>query len=104
MNEFDGYAAQRRGGWWAMLRFARDGECKPLLGSGGEPILYTDELTATKAALRHVLAYFNGHLVSSIEIAGADVQALKFENANRLLFRKGKVIPVQRMKGGTIRE
>ncbi len=87
-----------------MLRFARDGECKPLLGSGGEPILYTDELTATKAALRHVLAYFNGHLVSSIEIERADFKTVKFEKANRLLFRKGKAIPVQSVKGGTIRE
>lgn len=104
MNDFDGFAEARRGGWWAMIRFARDAEPKPLLGSGGDPILYTDELSATRAALQNVLAYFNGHLVRSGEIAGGNIKTAKFEKAERLLFRNGRPIPVQSLKGGMIRE
>lgn len=112
MNDFDARAEHRRGGWLAMVRFARDGELKPVLGKRGNPILYRDELTATKAALSHVLAYFNGHLVASREIvsprAAAIEEAKSFfkpdmyaeeEKIVRLddrLIRKGKVIPVQR--------
>jgi len=104
MNEFQGFAEPRRGGWFAMLRFASDGQAEPVLGAGGDPILYADELSATKAALAHVLAYFNGHLVASREIAGGSIKAANIENAERLLFRKGRPIPVHTVKGKKIRE
>lgn len=100
MNQFDAFSQRRRGGWWAMLRLARDGEAKPLLDKGGVPVVFPDELSATKAALLHVLQYFNGHLVSSGEIAGGSLKAARFERAE-LLFRKGKKIEVQRVGKGS---
>lgn len=101
MNEFSGFAVRRRGGWHAMLRLARDGEPKPLLDKGGEPQIFPTELAATKAALSHVLAYFNGRLVSSGEIAGGSLKAARIAGAEKL-FRKGKAIEVARVasKGG----
>ena len=96
MNQFNAFAQQRRGGWLAMVRLARDGKAKPLLDKGGVLLVFTDELSATKAALTHVLAYFNGHLVSSGEIAGGSIKAARIERAN-MLFRKGKKIEVQRV-------
>ena len=104
MNNFEGFAERRGGGWYAMLRFASDGQAGPVLGNGGDPIIYEDELTATKAALAHVLAYFNGHLVRSGEIAGGSIKEAKFEKAERLLFRKGRAIKVENVKGSAIRE
>lgn len=104
MNEFDGKAVQRGKRWCAMLRLARDGELKPLLNRGGHPILFLDELSATKAILEHTFAYFNGHLVASREIAGGSVKSAKFEKAERLLFRKGRPVPVHSVKGRQIRD
>lgn len=75
MNEFAGFATPRGGGWWAMTRFARDAKPKPIMGEGGSPIIFHDELSATKAALHHVLAYFNGRLVASREISGGNSSA-----------------------------
>lgn len=99
MNEFSGYAHPIRGGWWAMIRFARDAKPKPILGEGGAPVVFSDELEATKAALRHVLAYFNGHLVCSGEIAGGSVKEAKFAAAERKLFRGGgRVVEVVRAR------
>lgn len=77
MNEFSGYAHPIRGGWWAMTRFARDAKPKPIMGEGGAPIVFQDELSATKAVLTHTLAYFNGNLVCSGEIAGASIRDVK---------------------------
>lgn len=84
-----------------MLRLARDGAPKPLLDKGGEPQIFPTELAATKAALSHVLAYFNGHLVSSGEIAGGSMKDARIARAEKL-FRKGKAIEVERVasKGG----
>ena len=112
MNGFEAKAEHRRGGWLAMVRFARDAELKPIVGKRGKEILYADELAATKAALAHVLAYFNGHLVASREIMSpraailADAESVfnlespateeKIVRLDDRLIRKGKVIPVQR--------
>ncbi|QIO64808.1 hypothetical protein [Rhizobium leguminosarum] len=105
MNEFDGYAHPLRGGGWrAMLRFARDAEAKPLLNRGGDPMRFEDELTATKAALRHVLAYFNGNLVSSGEIAGGTIHLARRERAERLFRKGGKIVEVRRVRSGIDRD
>ncbi|NEH72305.1 hypothetical protein [Rhizobium leguminosarum] len=105
MNEFDGYAHPLRGGGWrAMLRFARDAKPKPLLDKGGDPIWYEDELTATKAALRHVLAYFNGNLVSSGEIAGGTIHLARRAKAERLFRKGGKIVEVSRVRSGIDRD
>lgn len=95
MNEFSGYAVQRGGQWWAMVRFARDAKPKPIIGAGDKPEGFPDELSATKAALRHVLAYFNGHLVCSREIEGANIKQVRRAQAERI-FSKGKEISVER--------
>lgn len=91
MNEFSGYATQRGGGWWAMTRFARDAKPNPVLGDGGKPIVFPDELSATKAALQHVLAYFNGRLVSSREIEVPSLKAVQFAKANKHFKTKDEV-------------
>ena len=112
MNDFDAKAEHRRGGWVAMVRFARDGELKPILEKTDKPRRDPSELLATKAALSPALAYFNGHLVASREIAGPKVSAIEDANSvfkagvfadgakivrlNDRLIRKGKVIPVER--------
>ncbi|MBX5238651.1 hypothetical protein [Rhizobium sp. NLR22b] len=88
MNEFAGFATPRGGGWWAMTRFARDAKAKPILGEGGSPLVFQDELSTTKAALHHVLAYFNGHLVASREIAGSSIREARRSAADRLFQRK----------------
>ncbi|ANL84647.1 hypothetical protein [Rhizobium phaseoli] len=97
MNEFAGYAHPIPGGrWWAMIRFARDARPKPIMAEGDKPQVFPDELAATKAALHHVLAYFNGKLVCSGEIAGGSVKEAKFAAADRKLFRgTGKVVEVE---------
>ncbi|WP_037076111.1 hypothetical protein [Neorhizobium vignae] len=97
MNEFAGFATPRGGGWWAMTRFARDAKSKPILGEGGAPIIFEDELGATKAALQHVLAYFNGHLVCSGEIAGGGIRDVKRAAAEKL-FRGDKSVEVERVR------
>ena len=98
MNEFSGYAHPIRGGWWAMTRFARDAKPKPILGDGGAPIVFEDELSATKAVLRHTLAYFNGHLVASREIAGSSVRDVKRAAAEKLFLGGGKTVDVERVR------
>ncbi len=105
MNEFDGFAKPTRGGnWKAMLRFARDAKAKPLLNKGGSPIMFVDELSATKAALEHILAYFNGNLVSSGEIAGSTIRVARRESAERLFCKGGKIVEVRRVRSGMDRD
>lgn len=70
MNEFSGYALKRGIGWWAMLRFARDAKPKPLMGDKGAPTVFDTELEALRAVNKHLLAYFNGHLVRDGERCG----------------------------------
>ncbi|MBX4884003.1 hypothetical protein HJA90_10455 [Rhizobium bangladeshense] len=105
MNEFQGFAEPTKGGnWKAMLRLARDGKAKPLLNKKGRPKVFVDELSATKAVLEHFIAYFNGHLVSSGEIAGGTMRDARRASAERL-FRKGcKVIEVRRVRSGMNRD
>lgn len=99
MNEFDGFAEARRGGWLAMLRLASDAEPKPILNKGGAPELFPDELAATKAVLQHTFAYFNGRLVRDGVTASADGRVDAKVAAN-LIFRKGKAIKVERASDG----
>lgn len=96
MNEFSGYAVERGGQWWAMVRFARDAKPNPIMDKGEKPMTYPDELSATKAALQHVLAYFNGKLVASREIEGCSIRQARKAAADRL-FRKGKEIQIERI-------
>lgn len=79
-----------------MVRLARDGELKPLLNKGGSPMLFLDELAATKAVLEHTFAYFNGRLVRDGEFArGGNRSSAKAAAA--MVFRKGRAIKVERV-------
>ena len=78
-----------------MVRFARDAKPKPIMGAGDKPEGFPDELAATKAALRHVLAYFNGNLVCSREIEGGSIKQVRRAQAERI-FSKGKEISAER--------
>ncbi|WP_172730186.1 hypothetical protein [Neorhizobium tomejilense] len=91
MNEFSGYAHPVRGGWWAMTRFARDAKPKPLMEYSERPMVFPDELSATKAVLRHTLAYFNGNLVSSREIAGSSIRDTRRASAEKLFHQRKMV-------------
>lgn len=50
------------GGFWAMIRLARDARPKPIMDKGERPVIYPTELEAQKACTKHLLAYFNGDL------------------------------------------
>jgi hypothetical protein len=71
MNEFAGYTRPVPGGHWGMLRFARDGKPKPIMGDGDKPIVFPTEVEALRAVNRHLLAYFNG----SYRRDGAKIEA-----------------------------
>lgn len=98
MNEFSGFAVKRGTQWWAMTRFARDAKPKPIMAKGDKPRTFPDELSATKAALAHVLAYFNGHLVCSGEIKGGTIRDARRARADRLFMGGGKTVVVERME------
>lgn len=90
MNCFAGFTRPIPGGFHAMLRFAEDGQAEPIMGDGGKPVIFANELEAQKAVTLHLLRYINGHFRREGDIAGR----VK-EEASRL-FRKGKMIPVER--------
>jgi hypothetical protein len=90
MNCFDGYTRPVVGGHHAMLRFAEDGQAEPVLGDGGKPVIFPNELEAQKAVTLHLLRFMNGRYRREGEVAGR----VK-EQAERI-FRKGKMILVER--------
>lgn len=61
MNEFAAYAVERGGGWWGMLRFAKDGQPNPIMGPEDKPHVFPTELEALRAVNAHLLRYFNGN-------------------------------------------
>ncbi|MDO9417011.1 hypothetical protein [Pararhizobium sp.] len=92
MNHYSGYAHAVPSGWWAMVRFARDGRPKPILGDSGAPVVYPTELEAVKAVNASLLRYFNGdYLVRAGDRCSAAKSA-----ANRLFKKGGGTIEVER--------
>lgn len=73
-----------------MVRLAHDDRAKPVLGPAGKPVTYDTEVAALQSAVSHLCAYINGHLRRDGEKANAAMAA-----AERV-FRKGKLIPVER--------
>jgi hypothetical protein len=99
MNEFAGYTKAVPGGHWAMLRFARDGKPKPIMGKGDKPEVFPTELEALRAVNRHLLRYFNGEYLRD----GA--KAERFAAADALfslrpIRKNGRVIPIERRRAG----
>lgn len=90
MNCFNGFTVAVAGGHHAMLRFAEDGQAEPILGDGGTPIIFPTELEAQKAVTQHLLAYFNGKYRRYGETAS------NARSAAEAVFRKGRMIPVER--------
>jgi hypothetical protein len=97
MNEFAGYTRPVPGGHWAMLRFARDGKPKPIMGKGEKPHVFPTEVEALRAVNRHLLAYFNGDYQRSGEKLQATSKADALFPELRPIFRKGKKISVERV-------
>ncbi len=90
MNCFAGYPRPVYGGYWAMLRFARDAKPAPILGEGGNPVIYPTEGEAWQAVTEHLLKYFNGNLRRDGDV----LQCTR--SAANMLFRLGKKpIPVE---------
>lgn len=90
MNTFDVYTAPvLGGGYHAMVRTASDGEPKPVMGRGGRPIVFEEELHAWQSAIRHLLRYINGHLTRDGEVAGAILSEAEAHFAS-VLRQKGK--------------
>ncbi|MDX0572154.1 hypothetical protein GOD68_18160 [Sinorhizobium medicae] len=99
MNHVTGYARPVPSGFWAMLRFDRDGKPKPVLGTGGAPIIYETETEALRAVVTHLCAYF------SSEILRDGAKAERFAAADGLfnlrpIRKNGKVIEVERRRAG----
>lgn len=61
MNCFAGFPRATVGGFHAVLRLARDGEAKPIVGENGHAVVYPTSEAAWQAVTHHLLAYFNGH-------------------------------------------
>lgn len=78
MNQCNAFAVKVRGGFYAYLRTVRDAAAKPILGTGGKPVLFPTELEATRKALGHLITYINGHLVRDGEKAQAVAAADTF--------------------------
>ena len=89
MNHFAGFTTRVVGGHYAMLRFAENGQTKPVMGPKGTPMLFPTELEAQKAVTDHLLKYFNG----SLRRDGETITSAR--DAAERLFRKGRTIPVE---------
>lgn len=97
MNHFAAYTQQVPGGFWVMLRFARDGRPKPVMGEGDKPIIYPTKLEATERALQDLLAYMNSEYLRCGETAStAKSKAEALFPTLKPIRKNGKVIPVER--------
>lgn len=63
MNAFFATYKEACGGFYALLRLPKDGFLKPILGKGGNPIIYSTPLAAQEASTRALEAWCNGNLV-----------------------------------------
>lgn len=93
MNEFAGYTRPVPGGHWALLRFARDGKAKPIMGEGKKPIVFPTEIEALRAVNFHLLAYFNGNYRRDGEVIYAARSA-----ADRLFTGAGKTVEIEQRR------
>ncbi|PYE89611.1 hypothetical protein [Phyllobacterium leguminum] len=94
MNQFAGYVIETPIGYRAMLRFAHEARPGPILGPGGNPVIFQTDAEAWKAVATHLLAYFNGDLRrhgATLTTARSEADAL-FPT----LHRKGRAITVER--------
>jgi hypothetical protein len=89
MNRFSAFTKPVAGGHHGMIRLARDGGAKPILGKHGTPVIFPTEKEAWKAVTRHLVGYLNGSLVRCGERAGTAKQ-----NAEAI-FVKGRRVAVE---------
>ena len=93
MNHFAAYSVPVPGGHWAMCRFAQNAKPWPIM-DGDKPKVFPAQTDAVIAAQAHVIQHVNGTMVR----AGDRCQAAK--SAADRLFKKGKVIAVERRRVG----
>lgn len=99
MNCFAAYLKEVPMGYYVMLRFARDGRPKPVMGEGDKPIIYPTKLEATERALQDLLAYMNTEYLRCGETASAArTEAEKLFPTLQPIRKNGKVIEVTRKR------
>lgn len=90
-NQFEAAPRSTSSGWIVLIRFAKDGEAKPLLERGEKPRIFPTEKEAWKASTEALCSYLNGSLTSS----GFKTTALKEAAEKHFIRQRGKVIPVE---------
>lgn len=99
MNKYAAYAQEVPTGYRAMIRVCREAKPAPVMGYGEKPKVFDTEAEAWKEIAQHLLAFMNGREIRGemfdIHVTMKDAKRAKFEK----LFRKGKVIEIER-KGG----
>lgn len=95
MNEFAIGAQPVAGGFVAWFRKVHKCDNEILKGKGGHPIIYPTKAEAKAAAGEAMVAYINGSITASGELAGGSVKQAKFAAAERKLFRQGKAFEVR---------
>lgn len=65
MNEFAAFPRPTMGGYWVLLRFARDAHPKPLMRTDDAPHIFPTECEAWKECTRHLLRFMNGAPIRS---------------------------------------
>jgi hypothetical protein len=91
MNQFEAAPKCTASGWIVLIRFAKDGEAKPLLERGEKPRIFPTEKEAWKASTESLVAYLNGSLTST----GCKTTAAKAAAEKLFIRQKGRVIPIE---------
>lgn len=94
MNEFQAYPRATIQGFVVMLRFAKDGEAKPLLERGEKPRIFPTEKEALSECVTTLLRYMNGNYRCESMVAETPMQ--RADRAFKPIYRKGRKIEVER--------
>jgi hypothetical protein len=85
------------GGYRVFLRFAKDGEPKPLLERDDKPSLFPTKTAALEECVATLLRYLNGNLRSE-SMAGEGIDPNGLFPSLKPVRRNGRVIPVSTNK------
>jgi hypothetical protein len=101
MNRYSAYPHRIPGGvgFWAMIRLCRDAHPAPVMDEGAKPKVFETKGEAAEECLKHVVAFMNGREIRG-EMFDLHVSVKQTKRAAaEKIFRKGKVIPVERVGG-----